>query len=234
MGTQGWDRAYAAVSPMMPAKYRQRLPGEKIHKLGRLMREETDFARYRSLVSVWPHPEQIVRGAGSAPDSFLTALGTTAGNRLIDRMMYADQATYLVENQMTKVDRASMAVSLEVRVPILDHRIVEFSWRLPESMKIRDGVGKWVLRQVLYRYVPRELVDRGKMGFSVPLGEWLRGNLRDWAESLLTTSALERDELLVAAPIQRAWRTLLRGSDEAVLGLWAVLQLQQWRARWLA
>jgi asparagine synthase (glutamine-hydrolysing) len=198
------------------------------------MREETDLARYRSLVSVWSHPESIARGASGEDDPFVDALRRTAGDSLFHRMMFADQATYLVENQMTKVDRASMAASLEVRVPILDQRVIEFSWRLPQSMKIRDGVGKWILRQVLYKYVPREILDRPKMGFSVPLGPWLRGDLRDWAEALLTTEALERNGVLAAEPVQRAWKTMLGGSDENVLGLWAVLQLQQWRARWLA
>jgi asparagine synthase (glutamine-hydrolysing) len=234
VGTQGWDRAYAALSPVVPARYRQRLPGEKLHKLGRLMREESDLARYRSLVSVWAHPEAIVRGAARGDDAFVDALRRSSGDTLLHRMMFADQATYLVENQMTKVDRASMATSLEVRVPILDQRVIEFSWRLPEAMKVRDGMGKWVLRQVLYRYVPRAILDRPKMGFSVPLGAWLRGDLRPWAEALLTTDALERDELLNAPVVQRAWRTMIAGSDENVLGLWAVLQLQQWRQRWLA
>lgn len=234
VGTQAWDRAYAAVSPVVPQKYRHRLPGEKLHKLGRLMSEESDLSRYRSLVSAWSRPDQIVRGTTGESDAFTRALQSVSSDSLLNRMLFADQATYLVENQMTKVDRASMAVSLEVRVPILDHRVIEFSWRVPESMKIRDGVGKWLLRQVLYRHVPRELVDRPKMGFSVPLGPWLRGDLRPWGESLLTTDALERDGLLNAAPIQQAWRTMLAGSDENVLGLWAVLQLQQWRERWVS
>jgi len=234
VGTDGWDRAYAALSPVVPAKYRQRLPGEKLHKLGRLMREESDLARYRSLVSVWSHPEAIVRGATRSDDAFVDALRRSSGDTLFHRMMFADQSTYLVENQMTKVDRASMATSLEVRVPILDQRVIEFSWRLPQAMKVRDGVGKWLLRQVLYRYVPRAILDRPKMGFSVPLGAWLRSDLRSWAEALLTTDALERDALLNAPVVQRAWQTMLSGSDENVLGLWAVLQLQQWRQRWLA
>ena len=135
---------------------------------------------------------------------------------------------------MTKVDRACMAVSLEVRAPILDHRVIELAWRLPESFKVRDGIGKWVLRQVLYRYVPRELVDREKMGFSVPIGAWLRGPLRDWAESLLGPAKLPADDLLAAVPIQRAWRRLTRGDDNAALGMWAVLMFQQWRTRWAA
>jgi Asparagine synthase (glutamine-hydrolyzing) len=197
------------------------------------MRQDSAVARYRSLVSVWPNPDGLLRTRVQKDDPIVAALERRPGDTLLQRMLYADQATYLVENQMTKVDRASMAVSLEVRVPILDHRVVEFSWRLPDAMKVRGRVGKWILRQVLYRHVPRTLMDRPKMGFSVPLGPWLRGDLRAWAETLLTTQALESGGLLAPEPIQRAWRSLLSGSDENVLGLWAVLQLQQWRRQWL-
>ena len=233
VGTQNWDRAYAALSPLIPHAHRHRLPGEKLHKLGRLMRQDSAVARYRSLVSVWPNPDGLLRTRVQKDDPIVAALERRPSDSLLQRMLYADQATYLVENQMTKVDRASMAVSLEVRVPILDHRVVEFSWRLPDAMKVRGRVGKWILRQVLYRHVPRTLMDRPKMGFSVPLGPWLRGDLRAWAETLLTTQALESGGLLAPEPIQRAWRSLLSGSDENVLGLWAVLQLQQWRRQWL-
>src|SRR5205085_9071720 len=111
----------------------------------------------------------------------------------------------------------------------LDHRIVEFAWRLPESLKVRDRSGKWILRQVLYRYVPRQLVDREKMGFSVPIGNWLRGPLRDWAESLLSRTRLPNDGLLAAEPIRRAWRGVAGGDEQSALGMWAVLIFQQWR-----
>jgi asparagine synthase (glutamine-hydrolysing) len=147
-------------------------------------------------------------------------------------MMLADQSSYLVDDQMTKVDRASMAVSLEVRVPLLDHRIIEFAWRLPEHLKMRDGVGKWILRKVLDRYVPRRLVDREKVGFSVPIGAWLRGPLREWAYTMIDPRQLAHDELLSAEPIARAWDDLMRGDDDGALGVWAVLMLQQWRLRW--
>jgi asparagine synthase (glutamine-hydrolysing) len=232
IGTHAWDRAYSTLSLGLPSRYRHRLPGEKIHKLSRLLRENNDAARYRSLVSAWSSVDVPVIGA-STIDPFVEAFLRVPDGSLLDRMMFADQVHYLVENQMTKVDRASMAASLEVRVPILDHRVIEFSWRLPRSMKVRDGVGKWILRQVLYRYVPRQIIDRPKMGFSVPLGPWLRGELRPWAESLLTRDVLRADGLLNAEAIHAAWRGMLAGSDESVLGLWAVLQLQEWRRRWM-
>ncbi len=127
-----------------------------------------------------------------------------------------------------------MAVSLEVRVPLLDHRIVEFCWSLPRDLKIRGRQGKWLLRQALYRRLPPELVDRPKMGFSVPVAAWLRGALRPWAEDLLDRDALDRDGILHGAAVQRAWMALQRGHDQLASGLWAVLMFQAWRHRWLA
>jgi asparagine synthase (glutamine-hydrolysing) len=155
------------------------------------------------------------------------------GGSLLDRMMVADQTVYLPDDQLAKVDRVSMAVSLEVRVPMVDHRLVEFSWRLPHHMKIRDGVGKHLLRQVLYRHVPRQLVERPKMGLSVPLTDWLTGPLRDWSEDLLDPGRMRSEGLLDPVPIRRAWDRIQKGRHEDALGLWAVLQFQAWRRRWL-
>jgi asparagine synthase (glutamine-hydrolysing) len=232
VGTGGWDRAYRTLEPLMPARMHHRLPGQKLHRLGYLMQQQGAAAMYRALVSQWPHPERLVPGSRIVPDAVDRALRASAPRGLLSRMMLADQSSYLVEDQMTKVDRASMSVSLEVRVPLLDHRVVELAWRLPEHLKVRDGVGKWVLRQVLYRYVPHKLVDREKMGFSVPLGAWLRGPLREWAESLVSVERLSHEDLLHAPPIRAAWRRVLGGDDQSALGIWAVLMLQQWRARW--
>ena len=152
---------------------------------------------------------------------------------VLDRMMLADQLLYLPDDQLAKVDRVSMAVSLEVRVPMVDHRLVEFSWRLPSDMKIQGGVGKHLLRKVLYRHVPRELVERPKMGLSVPIVEWLRGPLRDWAEDLLDAGRMREDGFLDPSVIQEAWRRIQAGHPEQGLGMWAVLQFQAWRRRWL-
>ena len=154
--------------------------------------------------------------------------------RLIDRMMLADQLTYMVDDQLAKVDRVSMATSLEVRVPFVDHRLVEHAWRLPASLKVRGAQGKWAVRQILYRYVPQSLVDRPKMGLSVPINEWLRGPLRDWAEDLLAPDRLAREGLLNATAVRASWNALLNGRRSDALGLWAVLMLQSWRVRWLA
>jgi len=232
VGTDGWDRAYRAVSPLMPEPLRHRLPGDKLHKLGRLMRHDGEAAMYRSLVSAWTDPRALVHGATHGPGALERTLAARSPAGLLERMMLADQSTYLVDDQMVKVDRASMAVSLEVRVPILDQRVIEFSWRLPSHLKVRDGVSKWALRQVLYRHVPREIIERPKMGFSVPIGAWLRGPLREWAESLLEPRRLVDGELLRPEPIRRAWSTVVGGSDASALGIWSVLLFQQWRARW--
>jgi asparagine synthase (glutamine-hydrolysing) len=233
LSAHSWNRMHRAVSPMLPSTFRHRLPGEKLHKLGRLLRAESLPRMYRALVAVWPEHERLVLGDSSRTDLIDRILARKRPARLVERMMLADQLAYLPDDQLAKVDRVSMAVSLEVRVPLLDHRVVEFAWQLPMSMKIRDQVGKWILRQVLYRRVPQALVERPKMGFSVPLGAWLRGPLRDWASDLLSTDRLAREGVLHPELIGSAWREVRAGRDELALGLWAVLMFQAWRERWL-
>jgi len=143
-------------------------------------------------------------------------------------MLYLDQISYLPDDILAKVDRASMAVSLESREPLLDYRLVEFAWRLPLSMKVRGGKGKRVLRRVLYRYVPEALIERPKMGFGIPLGSWLRGPLREWAESLLDPRAIRAHGLIDPEPVQAKWREHLAGRADWNYYLWAVLMLQVW------
>lgn len=232
LSTDSWNRAHQAVAPVLPRRLRQRLPGEKIHKLGRLMGADSLPHMYRSLVSAWQDPESLVRGSGKGADPMQEVLARGEPSRFVDRMMLADQMTYLPDDQLAKVDRVSMAVSLEIRVPLLDHELVEFSWRLPASMKVRNGEGKWILRQALFRRVPRALLERPKMGLSVPLAAWLRGPLRDWAEHLLSVEHLRRGDALEPAPIRRAWAQLLAGRDEPALALWAVLVFEAWKDRW--
>jgi asparagine synthase (glutamine-hydrolysing) len=140
----------------------------------------------------------------------------------------------LPDDQLARVDRASMAASLELRSPLLDHRVVELSWRIPARMKLRGTTGKWILRQVLYRRVPREIVERPKMGFSIPIDRWLRGPLRPWAESLLAEDEIRRGGLLHPGPIGRAWKDLQDGRRQNGMALWAVVMFQVWSARWLA
>jgi asparagine synthase (glutamine-hydrolysing) len=147
-------------------------------------------------------------------------------------MQFLDLVTYLPDDILTKVDRASMAVALEARVPLIDHRVVEFAWRLPREAKVRGGTSKWILRQILYRHVPPELVERPKMGFGIPLGEWLRGPLRDWAETLLNEQRLHDGGLLDAAMVRRYWQEHIDCKRNWQYLLWDVLMLEAWRERW--
>ena len=203
-----------------------------MHKLAAVMTEGGE-GFYRGLVSHWTEPDRIVTG-GREPDGLLSDPRIREFvPDFIERMQYLDTLTYLPDDILTKVDRASMAVSLEARVPLLDHRVVAFSWSLPPAMKARKGVGKWLLRQVLYRYVPPELVDRPKMGFGVPIDVWLRGPLRDWAEELLDERRLKADGILNPAPIRAKWSEHLSGKINWQYLLWDVLMFQAWKARWL-
>lgn len=231
---RSWAKVTQALSPVVRPLRRHSHAAEKLQKVGRLLDFDSPGQMYRSLVSAWQEPEQLVVGARTRDTTLEQTLGRKDVPNLLDRMMLADQLTYLPDDQLAKVDRVSMAVSLEVRVPLLDHRLVEFAWTLPTSMKTRDGQGKWLLRQVLYRLVPRKIVERPKQGLSVPLATWLRGPLRPWAEDLLSADQLERDGVLRAAPIRRAWNALLRGQSGMAQALWGMLLFQQWRQRWLS
>jgi asparagine synthase (glutamine-hydrolysing) len=183
---------------------------------------------YRAFVSHWVEPASVVRRANEPPDVFTERpfLGYVSDFR--KRMMYMDAVSYLADGILVKVDRAAMSVSLETRVPLLDHRVVEFAWRVPMHLKQRDGQGKWLLRQVLHKYVPETLVNQQKMGFSVPLDSWLRGPLRDWAEDLLAAPRLNREGFFDASLIRYAWDTHLSGRVDQSALLWSVLMFQSW------
>ncbi|MBI1203494.1 MAG: asparagine synthase (glutamine-hydrolyzing) [Rhodopseudomonas sp.] len=207
--------------------------GDKLHKLASILALDDVGAIYRRLVTHW-EPDTIMPGLvepkGALWDDTIAA--DFPGG--LERLQFLDQVTYLPDDILTKVDRASMAVALEARVPLIDHRVVEFAWRIPRHDLIRDGVSKWPLRQVLYRHVPADLVNRPKMGFGIPLGEWLRGPLRDWAESLLDEQRLKEAGLVDAATVRRHWQEHLGGRRNWQYLLWDVLMLEAWRERWTA
>jgi asparagine synthase (glutamine-hydrolysing) len=228
-----WAGVTRALAPVLPPLRQRGLAVEKVQKVRRLLAADSLPQMYRSLVSAWHHPERLVVGGADGDSVVDRVLGGAEPHRLIDRMMLADQLSYLPDDLLAKVDRASMAVSLEVRVPLLDHRVAEFAWTLPPSMKVRDGRGKWLLREMLYRMVPRSILDRPKQGFSVPLDAWLRGPLRSWAEDLLSVAQLERAGLFRPAPVREAWNALLAGHGGVAQPLWALVLFQQWRQRWL-
>ncbi len=226
-----WDRLSRFTATVVPGLGGSRV-GERIHKVSSLMGAASVGDMYRSLLSAWQHPEDLVVDQGAARDENGRILDESPPSHLLDRMMLADQTVYLPDDLLAKLDRASMAVSLEVRAPLLDHRVVEFSWRLPHSLKVRGAVGKWILRQVLYRRVPRHVVERPKMGFSVPIDQWLRGPLRSWAEDVLFANGLRRRGLLDPALIAHGWRELQEGRRPAGPAMWAVIMFEAWRMRW--
>ena len=229
-------RVIAAVSPqawsgaarMIPGVPRFSNFGDKLHKGARVLGSETIDALYLGLVSHWDDPASVVMG-GMEPTTLLTdnalALNCLDG---IQRMMALDILTYLPDDILVKVDRAAMGISLETRVPFLDHRVAEFAWQLPQAYKLREGQTKWALRQVLYRYVPPALIERPKMGFGVPIDSWLRGPLREWAEDLMDEQRLHREGYFNPAPIRKKWAEHLSGTRNWQYHLWDVLMFQAW------
>ncbi len=223
-----WNGVFAGLSAFLPKRWRYANPGDKLHKLAGILAVRSPEEIYLALVSHWWQPADVVIGA-KEPATVLTDAHQWADvPDFASRMMYLDQMTYLPDDILTKVDRAAMGVSLETRVPLIDHRVVEFAWQLPLSMKIRDGQTKWLLRQVLYRYVPRELIERPKMGFGIPLDVWLRGPLRDWAEALLDESRLRQEGYFHPEPIRQKWAEHLSGQRNWAYYLWDVLMFQAW------
>lgn len=215
-----WDKL-GAVLPLSRV-------GDKLHKGAAVLGSRSVADLYRGLVSHWAEPASIVLGAKEPASVLNGAELSLQGLNDVERMMALDMLSYLPDDILAKVDRAAMGVSLETRVPFLDHRVVEFAWSLPLSYKLRDGVTKWPLRQVLYRYVPRELIERPKMGFGVPIDHWLRGPLRHWAEALLSESRLRQEGFFDPAPIRRKWTEHLSGQRNWQYLLWDVLMFQAW------
>jgi len=202
--------------------------GDKLHKLAEILTVESPEYMYKSLISHWKMPESILINAKEPPTAISDKHQWANLSDFTQRMMYLDLVTYLPDDILVKVDRASMGVSLESRVPLLDHRVVEFAWSVPLSFKIKRGDSKWLLRQVLYKYVPKELIERPKMGFGIPVDKWLRGPLRDWAEALLNPARLQREGFFNPAPIQEKWLEHQSGKRNWQYHLWDVLMFQAW------
>jgi asparagine synthase (glutamine-hydrolysing) len=222
---------WTLLAAVLPARLRVPQAGDKLHKLAAVLKLDSADALYRRLVSHW-EPSDVVLAAREPRTIIADETLAKQFPHLLARMQFLDLVTYLPDDILTKVDRASMAVALEARVPLLDHRVVEFSWRLPRDTMLRNNTTKWILRQVLYRHVPRMLIERPKMGFGIPLGEWLRGPLRDWAETLLDERRLQEAGLLEPGVVRRFWREHLEGGRNWQYLLWNVLMLEAWRERW--
>lgn len=229
LSPEQWDRIGKMLRRGLPASLQMTTLGEKVHKLASVLDSDSQTELYRRLVSLQRETSSLVIGAQDKP-IWADAQAQQLGERdFSEEMMLHDLVGYLTDDILAKVDRAAMAISLETRMPLLDHRVVEFSWSLPLSMKIKaEREGKWLLRQVLYRYVPKHLVERPKMGFGIPLDSWLRGSLRDWAEALLEESRLKHEGYLDPGPIRTKWREHLSGRRNRQYWLWNVLMFQAW------
>lgn len=221
----GWGLLYGYLSEVLPGRLQLIHMGDKLYKLTEILQCDGPEDLYRGLVSHWKNPADVVIG-GREPGAYKEIAWN---NFDIERhMMHLDSAGYLPDDILLKLDRAAMGVSMETRVPFLDHRVVEFAWGLPSSMKIRDGNGKWILRQVLKKYVPVSLTNRPKMGFSVPIDLWLRGPLREWAESLIGESRLRDEGYFRPELIRKTWSEHVTGRRNSQHALWAVLMFQSW------
>jgi asparagine synthase (glutamine-hydrolysing) len=225
---ENWNRAATKLQGILPRSAKHAHLGEKLHKGAIVLASESFDTFYRGLVSHWPDPESVVIDGRMPPTLLNGRTPRLDGLNNVQRMMALDLLTYLPDDILVKVDRAAMGVSLETRVPFLDHRVVEFAWRLPQSMKLRDGKTKWALRQVLYRHVPEALIERPKMGFGVPIGDWLRGPLREWAEDLIDETRLRNEGHLNPKLIHRKWKEHLSGRRNWQYHLWDVLMFQAW------
>lgn len=224
----GIDKLGRLFRPFLPQALRWSAIGDKAHKLVPFFSLEDPQSMYLQALSHWSEPSRVVLGANE-PDTVKTFISKSSGLGSIEEgMMLTDLANYLPDDILTKVDRTSMAVSLEARVPMLDHRLVEFAWTLPLGVKIRAGKGKWILRQLLNKYVPAHLIERPKMGFGVPIHSWLRGPLREWAEDLLSKEALDHYRMFDTRSVRNCWSEHISGRRNWQHLLWCVLIFQQW------
>ena len=223
-----FSKYLGALQKVLPQRFQMSGFTDRLCGVAEMLTHQDRDLFYRGLVSHWKKPDQIVLDATEPNTLFSNSAHLSSLTDMRERMMLFDMMSYLPDDILTKVDRASMAVSLEARVPLLDHRLVEFAWRVPMEYKYRNGQGKWLLRQVLYRYVPQELMERPKMGFGVPIEYWLRGPLREWAESLLSEQRLREDGFFNPAPIRKMWKEHVAAKRRWQYYLWDVLMFQSW------
>jgi asparagine synthase (glutamine-hydrolysing) len=223
---------FEGLAKLLPAGRRPPQPADKAAKVARLLRAASPEALYRDLVGALPAEDIPLSGLAGEAEARWYAARAPGVDGFVDRMRLLDALGYLPDDILTKVDRASMGVALEARVPILDHRVVEFAWTLPEHQLMRDGQGKWLLRQVLYRHVPKALIERPKMGFGIPVGPWLRGPLKAWAEDLLDPAAMAEQGLIEPAPVRAWWADHLAGRRDNRDRLWPVLMALAWHRQW--
>jgi asparagine synthase (glutamine-hydrolysing) len=223
-----WTRFGEAAGGLLPKIARVNRLGDKVHKGAPLLHSDSVADLYSGMISGWRDPAAIVIDATEPPSQATGQTPALEGLGEIERMIALDLLGYLPDDILVKVDRAAMAVSLETRVPFLDHEVVEFAWRLPFELKIRGGDTKWILRQLLYRHVPKAMIERPKMGFGVPMGDWLRGPLRSWAEALLDERRLASEGFFRPEPIRRMWQIHLSGAMDEQYRLWGVLMFQSW------
>jgi asparagine synthase (glutamine-hydrolysing) len=224
---RGWDYFFKIIDPLLPRQLRVRHPGEKIHKIAMLLKQSGEREVYAALVRIWPNPIPLMSGNSYDLVGNHKELWDIGGG-FTERMTHLDTVTYLPDDILVKVDRAAMGHSLETRIPLLDHRIVEFAAQLPLSMKIHQGTGKWILRELLGRYVPRNLIERPKSGFGVPVGEWLKGPLQEWAEDLLSEQKLKSGGYFDVKQVRKVWEQHSSGKKNLQYQLWSVLMFQAW------
>jgi asparagine synthase (glutamine-hydrolysing) len=226
--TSVWDTLLLGLKPLFPNELKAVISGDRLYKLSEIILLDDPKKLYRRLISCWDEPASLINGVEEPSTFFTNPEKWPDVHNFFHWMMYIDMISYLPDDILVKVDRASMGVSLEVRVPIIDHRIVEFSWKIPFSLKVKGGLRKWLLRQVLYKYVPRSLIERPKTGFGIPISEWLRTSIRDWAEELLDERHLKEGGIFNSKPILEKWVEHKNGVRNWHYYLWNILMFQAW------
>ena len=229
-----FNLVYDKLTPLLPSSYRSSNPANHIQKIISILNLENDWEIYERLTTFSFSDNIIIKGESQLNNTISNLFDVKLRDiGFENKMMIADSLTYLTDDILCKVDRAAMSVSLETRVPFLDHRLVEFAWELPLHMKIRNGKGKWILRELLNKYIPPSLIDRPKMGFAMPIDIWLRNDLKDWAESLLNEKKIKEDGIFNSNEIKEIWNIHQSGKKGLQSELWNILIFQSWKEQWL-